>query len=213
MARKQPVRGHIFVAQGANDLRLRRQPLLVGVEHVEGRAGAEPRLLGNAFGRNPRGVDLFPPRNDRCPRHEKLREGVPDLLRHAARFVLQLVAALIEQRLGLANHAVVQAPGIERHRSLDADLAEGIAIPAVELGVAALDAGRGAETDLRPFGREGAVEIVDGDPLAELGRYDPRVALNPDRGRLVQRIRHLRQRRQRLEVVRHHADRRQIRLP
>ena len=90
----------------------------------------------------------------------------------ARRGVLQLEAALVEQRLRLAHQAVVAAAGVERHRPLDADLAEGVAVPAAELVVAALDAGAGGDRDLRPLGGEGPVEVVDRDALAELGGDD-----------------------------------------
>ena len=91
----------------ADHLGLGLEPLLVGVEHVEGGAGAEPRLLGHALGGDARGLDLLAAGDDRGARDDELRPGLAHRLGHGARGVLQLEAALVEQRLRLAHQAVV----------------------------------------------------------------------------------------------------------
>ena len=56
---EQAVGGDVLVAHRLDDLGLGLQPLLVGVEDVEGRAGAEACLLGDALGGDPRGLGLL----------------------------------------------------------------------------------------------------------------------------------------------------------
>ena len=72
---QQGVGGDVFVAQRLHHLGLGLQPLLVRVQHVEGRAGAEPRLLGDALGGDARRLHLLAPRDDRGARHVELDQA------------------------------------------------------------------------------------------------------------------------------------------
>ena len=126
---QQRVGGDVLVAQRPHDLGLGLQPLLVGVEHVEGRARAEPRLLGDALGGDARRLDLLAAGDDRGARHVELGPGL------ATAWVTVRASSCSSKRRWSSSACAwrtrlsLRPAGVERQRALDADLAEGCRRP------------------------------------------------------------------------------------